>query len=700
MKWAHTLVCILALVNIVRADDVKVTLNGSELHFEADTGALLRLTYPGVGNLLDGSRERSSLIDLAYPVKEFEALRLATRYSRGAKVTTTADAVEIHYEKLGVSRDKLAQDGNVSATIHIAAANDGRSLIFTAKVSNQSKLPVRQVLFPDLMGVVPIDGDAEQTAFRTSLSASRPFIDLAPNEDKLSTQYMTDAAAFCAEYQSGGMFHSLGLRWFDYGSLKGGFNFFARRWGFDPPITVRLHLSEIEQKLRILCRHDATIAPGASWESGEFWLTPHTGGWAAGIEPYRAWVKQNYKRIVPLSKRVREGIGYRTVWMCQLYPNDQQDVVFGFKDLPALAKESKQHGLDEMILWGWGPGFERPLPPPFPILGTQQDFADAVKACRDIGVNVFPFISVVQATSANAPKYGLSVGDNNGWTYHTELVPRWNPPYASALACVGIPTSNELWQKEVLESCNKLVDAGITSLGWDQYWTTNAQTPNMQTLTEKIRAYSRQRDPESTFCGEELWNLEIDSGYLDYTWNWGGYRDCRVLTSVLPTPRVNVCVSESPGVVRRAFADNLYLNVFPRAKESINGSDWIRNYPELSQTLKQCAALKKQFLTYFTEGTLIGDCVLTQPCRGAHVTAYTLGDRMLIVLINDAEPRKVTFDADLARWSNGSAKAWHAKTYDADGKLISETDIAQPTWHNETPPLKSGEMILLEITSS
>ena len=39
----------------------------------------------------------------------------------------------------------------------------------------------------------------------------------------------------------------------------------------------------------------------------------------------------------------------------------------------------------------------------------------------------------------------------------------------------------------------------------------------MQSLTRKIREYALQHDPEATFSGEPLWNLEIDSGYLDFT---------------------------------------------------------------------------------------------------------------------------------------------------------------------------------------
>ena len=524
------------------APAVKATLNGAELEFDADTGALLRLSYPGVGDLLKATPERSSLIDLAYPHAKFEVLRLASRYSRGAKIAVSSQSVEVHWDKLGMSRTNFAVEGNVSATVKITAAPDGRSLIFTGSVHNQSSNAVRQVLFPDLMGLVPV-GEPAETMFRHSLGASRPFVDLAPNEGKLAEQYMTDNAAFAAEYKSGGMFSTMGLRWLDYGSLKGGLSLYSRQWGWDEPITVRLHLSEVEEKLRLLVRHDMVLAPGQQWQSQEFWLTPHTGGWAKGIEPFRAWVKQNYKRQFPLPKRVRDGIGFRTIWMCQIYPNDPQDAIFKFSDLPALAKESAAHGLEEMVMWGWAPGFERPLPPPFPHLGTEQEFYDAVKACKQLGVTVSPFISVVQATRSNAPRYGLAVGDNNGWTYHTELVPRWNPPYASQLACVGIPTSNPLWQEDVLVSCKKLVDNGVPSLGWDQYWTTTAAEPNMQSLTRKIREYALQHDPEATFSGEQLWNLEIDSGYLDFTWNWGGWRDCGALTSVLPTPRVNSCIN-------------------------------------------------------------------------------------------------------------------------------------------------------------
>lgn len=50
------------------------------------------------------------------------------------------------------------------------------------------------------------------------------------------------------------------------------------------------------------------------------------------------------------------------------------------------------------------------------------------------------------------------------------------------------------------------------------------------------------------------------------------------------------------------------LNVWPAKPDHINGSERIANVAELSGTPKICAGLRKQFLPYFTDGVLIGNC--------------------------------------------------------------------------------------------
>ncbi|MBN1492230.1 MAG: hypothetical protein JXA69_20120 [Phycisphaerae bacterium] len=682
-------------VAAAESDTTAVRLNGLGITLDRNTGSILRLEYAGPGAMLDASPEKASLVDLAYPVKDFEPLRLATRFSKNAHIDVQSDQVTIHWNRLGASRSVFEQVNAVAATVTLKAAQDGRSIIMSCRVENNSDVAVRQVIFPDLMGLVPFEGP-DQTRFRTANFVRTPFRDLMPDEGRLSLQFCQDPAAGMVEYKSGGMFSDMWLRWMDLGGYKGGLSLFQKAWGWDPRVPVRLHLDPEEPKLRLLCVHLLTIEPGATWESGEFVLTPHANGWAAGIEPYAEWAKAHLKKEYPMPKHVRDGLGFRTLWMSKGFPKDPQDAIWKFEDLPALARESKQHGLDEMVMWGYAEGFKLPLPPPHPHLGTEKDLVDAIRQCREMGVNVAPFISVLQAGHETGTKYGLTVPREGGWPQHPEAIPPFQATYISLLQCAGVDTNNALWQKEVRESCKHYIDIGIPSLSWDQFWT----EPNLNIIkiVSEVRAEAKKVDPESTFSSEELWNMEIDADYLDYTWNWGGFRDCQAFTSVFPSPRISCIVTAAPDVVAMAFLDNLYLNVFPRKAGAVNGTDWIAHHPELSKMLMKCAALRKQFLEYFTAGRFIGDCLLSEPCPNAHVAGYVLPDRALLLVLNRGGTRLVPFQCDLTPWLN-SRKGWYiVRQYDSTGGLTTTHRLNGRLWKSEATSMEPLEIALFEIT--
>ena len=677
---------------------LEADLNGLHLVLDENTGSILKMSYPGVGTLMDTNPGQAGMIDLAYPIKEFEVLRLASRYSQGARIAIFPDSVVITWDKLGMNRTNFKVNGKVSATVKLVAASDHQSVIMTAKIVNLSETDVRQIIFPDFQGLLPFEGE-DGTWFRTGNFANLPFIELAKDDTKESTPYMIDAAFYSVQYVGSGMMKNKDMivRWMDLGGLGGGLSLFPKRWGWDPQVPIRLRRSEQEAKLRIMCLNDTLVKSGESWQSGEWFLTPHRNGWAAGISPYKAWVKQNYRRYAPLPEHVRKGIGFRTVFMSQYQPADLQDALFTFKDLPKLAAECKENGLDEMVIWAWCNSFTLPLPKPFTHLGTEQDMIDAVKACRKLGVNLVPFITVLQANQKTAPRYNLKVTDNKGWTYHTELIPTRNPNYATYMSCVQAGPTNPLWQQDVLAGLKHLVDIGIPSFCWDQFYTTPDPEPNMISLAKQIIDYARKVDPQCTFSGEELLNFELDAGFLDYTWNWDGYMDRKVLTSAFPTPRINCCISSSPLAVKKAFADNLYMNIFPRKPESINGSDYISGYPALSEALKQCARLKKQFLPYFTEGEMVGDGLLTRALKGVHVCAYNLPDRAIMVLINTSHTRqKVEFDVNLAPWIKSLTGNYTVNHYEENGKPLWFKPV-KAQLHGKTKNLEVNEMTVLEF---
>ncbi len=681
----------------VMGDTAKAVLNGLRLEFDGRSGALVKMQYPGVGSMLDAKPEDATLIDLAYPVESFQPLRLGTRWSRGAHITVQPDRVEIRYDRLGSSRDRYATDGDVAAVIRFHAHPDGRSIILSAEVTNRSKRPVRQVLFPDFGGLVPIGDDPAHTILKTCGFGSAPFVELRPNEARKSTQFCHDAAAYQTEVRSGGRFAEMVARWLDLSGLKGGFSLFPRLWGWDDQVTVRVHHSETEDRLRLLYRNDMDLKPGETWSSHEFVLTPHTQGWAKGIEPFRAWVKQHYdrERLLPLPQHVRDGLGFRTIWMSMGWPDDPQDAIFKAEDIPELARESREYGLDEIVVWGWHLGFTIPLPEPFPHLGTERQFTEAIRVSRErYGVNVVPFISVVLAAGETAKRFGLQVSDN-GWTQHTETVPRFNPPYSNLYSCAQLGPNNEQWRKEVFDSIKRMNQVGYRSLSWDQFWNMSPEV-NMTALAEDICRLNRASDPESTFSGEQLWNIDIDSRYLDYTWNWGGYGDYQAYTNAYPAPRFNICISDSAWSVKRGFMDNLYINVFPRKAGSVNGSDWIRNWPDLGAALKQCAALRRQFLPYFTQGSLIGNCILTQWCDSGVVSAYVLPDRALILIMNEGQPHPVNFQYDVRPWVTAPGKRYTLRRYDTQGVLVETKDVSG-RGTLKTPVLNNLDFAIYEL---
>ena len=395
-------------------------------------------------------------------------------------------------------------------------------------------------------------------------------------------------------------------KWMDFGGLKGGFSLFRRHWSFEPDNDaddvqerVRLHLSELDQTLRMMCLHKVNLVQGQTWTSEDYLLTPHRAGWAAGIVPYRQWVKDHLKREYPVPDHVRKGLGFRTVWMSQNYPNvPGGDHNFRFADLPMLARESKEHGIDELCLWDWNLGLQVPIPPPYPQLGTEKDMADAVAECKRLGVNVNLFISVMGLANPSARRYGLTPPEEGGWTYHTEFIPRFRPDYGKLFLTAYVSPTNPRWQREVLESCRHLIDLGCPSIGWDQF-ADYPTKPSLFTLIPQVRNLAKRHDPQSTLNGESASNIDNDARYLDYTWDWFSYPatgDPRPLISAYPAPRLNINIDRSPRDVRLGFMDNLYLNLMPSKPGGTNGSGLIASYPELSQALKQCTRLRAKFL--------------------------------------------------------------------------------------------------------
>ncbi|MEJ7780388.1 MAG: hypothetical protein WKF68_12445 [Daejeonella sp.] len=690
---------------------VEVTLNGLKITIDKQTGSITGLDYPGPGKILEAAPERAGLIDVAYPLPEFEALRLASRYSQGPKIEQSGNSIVITWDGLGASRTYFKPSGKVSATVWIKAMPDGRSVSMKCRVENKSERLVGQVLFPDFHGLLPVAG-REGTYFRSLGFVRRPFVDvgmtLYPEMYALDDKIRPIDTRDTYEYTGGkGMENGDSMigRWLDYGGLNGGISLFPKLWAGAPETKVRIFRLEKDPNVRLMHVHDKSIKKGETWESPEYVLTPHQSGWAKGIETYKEFVDSKVNRLFPVPKHVREGLGFRSIFMSRWYPADgENDRSFTFADLPAIAKECKANGIDQIVVWHWFRHFILPIQDPYSNLGTPEELSKAIKECEKIGVNVSLTLSITSISEPTVSRYGMKMGGNLGWTYHPEMIPRFNPPYTAGRATIHANTNDPRWQKDVLASVKKVYDNYTHSITWDQ------AHPGTEELFRQFLPWVKKDDPRATFSAEITNSAELLADYLDFTWNWQSgsyhhnlmapYRDIRGFNASFPAPRLNYSINRNAQDIKYAFMDNSYVNIMPSKPDGANGTAWIKDYPEIGHVLKQCAGVRSKFLNYFTDGKLIGECLLKEESPDAHVNAYVLPDRVLFMVMNTADRgRQVNFKVDLEPWLKSKTGKYEVRSYDQYGTSFGDDEIIGREWSGQTQQMRNMDFAIYEFIS-
>ena len=493
---------ILVAVSTAGADargKTTIALNGLIVDVDEESGAVVGLSHPATGVILRARGGDGGLIDLAYPVECFVPMRLASRFSK-ARVITEADGVNIHYDPLGPSRTHCPlPDGMVKAAVTLRAAEDGRSVVLKCRIDNQSSAWIPQVLFPDLRGLRPFEG-SEGTVLRLSNGSVRPFA--GPPKPTAGAPFYAFEDGW-RKFEYGGFYNPHVLRWLDLGGYRGGLSMFEKQWGGANVPDLLIQRVEVDpESLRLAWEHRVTIKPGENWTSPEYWLTPHSGGWAKGIEVFRDYVHQvNPPREPP--RRIREGLGFQTIIMMQKLETDPKRVAFRFTDLPRVASDAKQHGIDQIAAWFVFQGFHVPLEL-HTLLGTRQEFLAGVRRAGELGVDIGPFVSISLLTKPSLQRYGIKNAAPR-WIYHPEFVRPLDPYYQKRRYPVlgweisGAPIANEQYQGDVLDSFKSWIDEGVTSWGWDVVCSKQADGTMgpVVGLLEKVRSMAREKDTQS-----------------------------------------------------------------------------------------------------------------------------------------------------------------------------------------------------------
>ena len=664
----------------------RLDIRGGRLGVNLGSGAVQSAVRAGEQFDLVAGGGHGGLLRLALPLQGYGSHYLETGSHGDPAVERLPDGLRLVFPQLASDHVSVP----VRVELELRSALEG--LVVSASVHNGSDLPIPQVAFPQLLGLAGLPGDeAARVGLRASAAGHPPRIAVTGSDEtrlRLSRgtvwplrqlSMRPDDASFLEtplqRYYGYGAFE-FSMKWLDFGDSRGGLTLYSRdpRYAAQGLLVERPDRGRDEVNLRWL--HFPTIAPGESWESGDFVVLMHDGDWHAGARAFQEFAADAYPSDAP--QHIREALGIRTVWPAIRHapPN------FTIDELPAYAEEiaDPDLGLAELCVWHW---WEKNGLPVIldPRLGTEDDLRDALARCRELGVPVSLFVShhLLRDTDETPEEWkhlnaaGQPVQDD--WTYGRDFLPKFHIPFMGTHAMLRGSLLAPGLREAILAEHERILGLGATSTSWDQFWSwfepnynasadgePDEEGDRLLEVGRALHALVRRNNPHGTFSGEMITEQKVPM--LDYTWDWRNSVDLdedAPFRYVFPQVRLNANVNEHPRGALLAFADGGLLNVMPGQMNSHRLADC----PALVGTLRRLAALRRQFLQYFCEGQYRHAEGLTT--SGCHARAYSLGDRVLVVLLNPTDdPVEVTLTVDPTVWG-GTRLAGSPTIVDLDG---------------------------------
>ena len=653
-----------------------MTVRGGRIGVDVATGALRSAQLDGVTELIGGEGP-AGLLRLALPLRGYGSHYLETGVHGEPEVTRERGALHLSYAQLASPH----HGASVRADIQLRARPEG--LVIRATVHNTGSLPIPQVAFPQILGLSAGGMDPRaKVGLRASPAGHPPRVTVSgSDETRLRLSRATvwplrqlsmepDDASFLEtplqRYYGYGAFE-FSMKWLDFGDSHGGLTMYSRdpRYAAQGLLLERPDRARDEFALRWL--HFPTIAPGQTWDSGDFVLVLHQGDWHAGARAFQEFANAAYPYDAP--RHIREALGIRTVWPAIRHapPN------FPIDALPEYAEELADPalGLAELCVWHW---WERNgLPVVMDSrLGTEDDLRVALARCRDLGVPVSLFVShhLLRDTDESPEEWkhhnaaGQAVADD--WTYGRDFLPRFRVPFMGTHAMVRGSLLAPGMRDAILEEHARLLDLGATSTSWDQFWSwfepnynpsadgpPDAEGDRLLEVGRAIHAMVHGRDPRGTFSGEMITEQKVP--VLDYTWDWRNAADLdedAPFRYVFPQVRLNANVNEHPRGALLAFADGGLINVMPGQMHSYRLADC----PALVTTLRQLASLRRRFLHFFCDGQYRH--IEGMDVAGCHARAYSCADDVLVVLVNPTDaPARARVRVDPTAWGGTALTA-------------------------------------------
>lgn len=186
----------------------------------------------------------------------------------------------------------------------------------------------------------------------------------------------------------------LSMSWMDYYDHDGGLYF-----GCHDPMAhaCRLEVGVIGRNspgVCFSCSSNVRAAAGETFETAPVVTAFHRGDWHDGAKIYRAFRMPTLPPMRRQPEWVKCSPGLHAHYD---FKYQSGEVVHCYQDIPRLAREALDVGLNHMLLSGWHKdGFDRGFPcyQYDPDLGTEEDFAAGVAKAQEMGVHVSLYMNI------------------------------------------------------------------------------------------------------------------------------------------------------------------------------------------------------------------------------------------------------------------------------------------------------------------
>ena len=415
--------------------------------------------------------------------------------------------------------------------------------------------------------------------------------------------------------------------------------------------------------------HLPFVAPGTAFDVLPLAMEAYRGGWAQGAKCYTR-ISRRWNRLPDMPAWARRP----HAWL-QLHINSPEDELrMRFTDLPRVAAECKQYGVDAIQLVGWNDGGQdrgNPSHDPDPRLGTFEELKTAIHAIRAMGIKLVLFAKFTWADESH-PQFKavyepLAIKDpygnyalHGGYQYQTLS----QMADVNTRRLVPMCFHSDAYLALCRAEFQKCIDLGADGILFDENHH-HAHTlccfderhghrygESVYRADERLIDMFREmvRDREFLFGGEASYDFQLNYYDVSYGRTWGSGH---VPFTRMTRPNANLMTAVI-GFDDRAMINQCLLNRYIISYEPFNFKGMLSDFPATVAYGKKMDALRTELRAIFWDGTyqdkLGGEVTLAD--TQAPYTHYAVYDgthgQQGMVICNDDERQSLTVRPTLA----------------------------------------------------